>query len=63
MNWTSNRMGTVDKGMTEGVEGIELVVEEMKVVVRDQAKASDLAPLPALVEPEAIHLLELYLNS
>ena len=39
---------------------MELVVEELKVVVLDQEKASDPAPL---VEPDATHPLDLYLNS
>ena len=51
------------RGKTGRVEGMDLVVEEMKVVVQDQAKASDPAPLPALVEPDATHPLDLYLNS
>ena len=41
------------RGKTGRVEGMELVIEELKIVVLDQAKASDPAPLPALVEPDA----------
>ena len=48
-------------GRVEGM--MVLVVEELKVVVLDQAKASDPAPLPALVEPDATHPFDLYLNS
>ena len=60
----SNRQETADKrGRTGRVEGTDLVVEQMKVVVQDQAKASDPAPLLALVEPDATHPLDLYLNS
>ena len=44
------------RGKTGRVEGIELVGEELKVVVvLDQTKASDPAPLPALAEPDAAH--------
>ena len=51
------------RGKTGRVEGMELVIEELKIVVLDQAKASDPAPLPALVEPDATNPLDLYLNS
>ena len=51
------------RGKTGRVERMGLVVEEWKVVVLDQAKASDPAPLPALVEPDANHPLDLYSNS
>ena len=65
MNQTSNRQGKgkVDKrGRAERVEGMNLKVVEMKVVVvPDQAKAS--APLPVLVESEMTHPLDPYLNS
>ena len=49
------------RGRAAQVGGMDLEVEKMKVVVQDQVKAS--APLPALVEPDAIHPLDLNLNS
>ena len=50
------------RGKAERVEGMNLEVEEMKVVmVSDQSKVSAL--LPVLVESEASHPLDLYLNS
>ena len=60
---TSNRQGKTVVEEEEGgqVVGMDLVVvEEMKVVVQDQAKANDPALLPALevvvvVDPDAIH--------
>ena len=59
---TSNRQGKTVEEEEEGAQvvGMDLVVvEEMKVVVQDQAKANDPALLPALVvvvvDPDAIH--------